>query len=240
MADVIIPLAARTSAIVLVNAFSQNCILAQSFNRMVAISRAKWAGQLPFSIVAIVVEVCCLMNNTDENAEWRNVRSKCKPWKARTELMKQLVTKEVEENKGTKKRAGCRFPKERTTHDLDPNSSVYIIVDSISSDEKEIGEPLSQRPCSYTPRVDSKLILLNTALVLWQLTYLLVTSCRPSLSAISPPRFPHLLSRRGGCAGTGLDRDSRCLPTCARSKRPSYLSTCESGPPSSMSWIAAI
>ena len=139
MADVIIPLAARTSAIVLVNAFSQNCILTQSFNRMVAISRAKWAGQLPFSIVAIVVEVCCLMNNTDENAEWRNVRSKCKPWKARTELMKQLVTKEVEENEGKKKRAGCRSPKERTTHDLDPNSSVYIIVDSISKDEKEIG-----------------------------------------------------------------------------------------------------
>ena len=143
MADVLIPLAARTSAIVLVNAMSQNCILAQSFNRMVNVGRAKWAGQLPFSIISIVVEVCCLMNNnTDENAEWIYVKSKCKPWQNRTELMRKLVNEEVETNQGKKKRAGCRYPEERSTHDLDPNSSIYIIVDSISTNGKEIGERL--------------------------------------------------------------------------------------------------
>ena len=141
MADVIIPLAARTSAIVLVNAFSQNCVLAQSFYRMVNIRRAKWAGQLPFSIVELVVEVCVLMTNTNEDAEWLNIKSKCKAWKAREELMTRLVKEEVESG-GKKKRAGCRSREEKSTHDLDPNSSVYIIVDSISKDGNDIGERL--------------------------------------------------------------------------------------------------
>ena len=79
------------------------------------------------------------MTNTDKDAEWLYVKSKCKPWKAREELMKRLVTEEVETNRGSKKRSGCRFPKEQSTNDLDPNSSVYIIVDSISHDETEIG-----------------------------------------------------------------------------------------------------
>ena len=140
--------------------------------------------------------------------------------------MTRLVKEEVESG-GKRKRAGCRSPKEKSTHDLDPNSSVYIIVDSISKNGQEIGERLPARGVELYLSHFS----LNTALVLWQLTYLPVASCRPSLSATSPLRCPHLLCRQGDCAGTALDRDSGYLLTCALSKRPLYLSTCESGPP---------
>ena len=47
MSEVIIPLAARTHAVVLVNPHDCQCHLARSFNRMVLQQQAKWGGKLP-------------------------------------------------------------------------------------------------------------------------------------------------------------------------------------------------
>ena len=46
MADVLIPLAAQTNAVVLCNAIPALCILTASFTRMFAAQRARWGDQV--------------------------------------------------------------------------------------------------------------------------------------------------------------------------------------------------
>ena len=53
MAQVLIPLAVQTSAIVLCSADAQECILAASFTRMYAAMQSKWGAKPPFTILSL-------------------------------------------------------------------------------------------------------------------------------------------------------------------------------------------
>jgi len=83
MSDVILPLAARTNAIVMVNAFTCNCFLAHSFQRMVALQKMKWGGKLPFWVVAMTSQIQAIYGNTNPDAEWRKIKSQCRAWRLR-------------------------------------------------------------------------------------------------------------------------------------------------------------
>ena len=52
MADVIIPLAAATNAIVICDACAGMCALSDSFLRMFSIAKAEWGGKPPFTVLS--------------------------------------------------------------------------------------------------------------------------------------------------------------------------------------------
>ena len=142
MLDVVIPLAARTSAIVLVNAFNCNCILAQAFNRMVGVCRSKWKGHLPFSIISMTAEVYCMMNNEKADAEWLTIKAASKTWLLRETKLKELHN----DNKyhlGEEGKQIEGFKGHTMRHDLDPNGTTYIIIDGIDEKKKTMDDDSS-------------------------------------------------------------------------------------------------
>ena len=80
LADVLLPLAARTHAIVFVDAFASSCLLTKAFLRMVALHRGKWGGSLPFWIIAMSSSMQNLYRNPDAQSEWRFVKQHCRAW----------------------------------------------------------------------------------------------------------------------------------------------------------------
>ena len=130
MADVIIPLAARTNAIVMVNAFTCNCFLTQSFQRMVALQSMKWGGKPPFWVFAMTSEMSCIYGNTSPDAEWRKIRSQCRAWRLREPQIYAACHKETGDSEETfDSEQGWSFIGYR--HDLDPNVSVMILNDGV-------------------------------------------------------------------------------------------------------------
>ena len=74
MADVIIPLASQTNAIVLCAAVPGDCALSSSFLRMYAVMKAKWGGRTPFTVLSLTNAVDFFYQNTAEDAYWKTVR----------------------------------------------------------------------------------------------------------------------------------------------------------------------
>lgn len=120
MADVIIPLAARTNAIVMVNAFTCNCSLTQSFQRMVELQKMKWGGNPPFWVFAMTCEMHCLYGNQDPDSEWRRIKSQCRAWRLREPKIYDTLHADDPD-----------WADSRFLHDCDPNASLMIIGDGI-------------------------------------------------------------------------------------------------------------
>ena len=74
MADILIPLAAQTNAIVLCNATRGACALSSSFMRMSMLARAKWSGRTPYTILGSSNDVDEYYRNEDLKATWRELR----------------------------------------------------------------------------------------------------------------------------------------------------------------------
>ena len=132
MSDVLVPLAARTNAIVLVNAFTCNCYLTQSFQRMVALQKMKWGGKPPFWVLAMTNSLNLLYGDVNQNpdAEWRNVRRQCRAWRQREPKIyaafhkcKDWMGDWIDPEQG--------FAKAGSVADLDPNVSVMILNDGL-------------------------------------------------------------------------------------------------------------
>lgn len=122
MADVLIPLAAQTNAIILCSATPQNCILAASLTRMYAVQRSKWSGRPPFTILSCSPNITLLYCNENPMATWREVRRASRAWRQRDRKLLELVHAQRADTDG-------KLP--HRSHDLDPNAMLYILVDSI-------------------------------------------------------------------------------------------------------------
>ena len=127
MADVIIPLAAETQAIVLCDAIPGEDILSTSFLRMYSLMKSKWSGPPPFTVLSSTNVMQCLYANPNEKAYWHTVRDASISWKARDKKLKEIFGTGAKAKTGTRM-AGTRMK----NHDLDPNAACVILVDSIN------------------------------------------------------------------------------------------------------------
>jgi hypothetical protein len=57
MADVLIPLAARTNAIVLACALRTECMLTDSFTRMYSVKKSQWGDKAPFKLISLTTDL---------------------------------------------------------------------------------------------------------------------------------------------------------------------------------------
>ena len=83
MINVIIPLAEKTSAIVLCNAVVHDCILSECFTNMIEMMASKWHDNPPFTVVGTLGCVNLLYRNKDKSTTWAAIRDKCSVWKKR-------------------------------------------------------------------------------------------------------------------------------------------------------------
>ena len=96
MADVLLPLAASTNAIILCCADNNSCILSQSLTRVFGMMKTKWSSSKPFTILATTPWVVDLYMNPNLSAHWRNVRRKSRTWR----LRHKRIMEAVQENYG--------------------------------------------------------------------------------------------------------------------------------------------
>ena len=138
MAQVVIPLAARTHAIVIVSPYDCMCCLARSFYRMVNLQRMRWGGHLPFSVVNVTGQIHELYFNGSADAEWRKVRWSSKNWTARDKEIKRIwSTRETRAGRGLLEVDGDYLPNpvsHETSYDLNPAATTYIVVDGLKED----------------------------------------------------------------------------------------------------------
>ena len=124
MADVIIPLAAQTNAVVLCNAVPDDCILSTSFTRMYSVARAKWHGPPPFTVISSTNALGFFYRNDDESAHWRNVRRSSRSWRQRDPKCFEVH--------------GPKSGDPTGAHDLDANASCIILTDCINPKRDQI------------------------------------------------------------------------------------------------------
>ena len=139
MAQVVIPLAARTHAIVIVSPYDCMCCLARSFYRMVNLQRMRWGGHLPFSVVNVTGQIHELYFNGSADAEWRKVRRHSKNWTARDKEIKRIwSTRETRSPwRGVLEVDGDYLPNHLShsmSHDLNTAATTYIVVDGLKED----------------------------------------------------------------------------------------------------------
>ena len=121
MADVLIPLAAQTHAVILTPPFSVS-ILTRSLMRMYAVQRSKWIGRPPFTILAMGTSIDIMYCNPDLNACWREVRKQSRAWKSRDKKLLDLVQQLNAKPDGS-------LPSYNL--DFDPNCMCIITTDAI-------------------------------------------------------------------------------------------------------------
>eukprot|EP00929_Paragymnodinium_shiwhaense_P051531 TRINITY_DN25919_c0_g1_i1.p1 TRINITY_DN25919_c0_g1~~TRINITY_DN25919_c0_g1_i1.p1 ORF type:complete len:957 (+),score=178.37 TRINITY_DN25919_c0_g1_i1:103-2973(+) len=120
MADVLIPLAASTNAVVVTCALTETCILTESFSKMFALARSKWGLHVPFSILSLSGAVGRLYANPDENAHWRDLRQASKTWTARDKKLSMEALK-----------MQTKFGAQTVSFDIDPNATCLILCDRL-------------------------------------------------------------------------------------------------------------
>lgn len=123
MADVLIPLAAQTNAVVITSPFPHS-ILTLSLMRMYSVQRSKWAGKPPFTIMSLGADANLLYCNPDLNACWREVRKQSRAWRARDKKLLELVHRTEARLDGSLKENHI---------DFDPNCTCIITTDMIES-----------------------------------------------------------------------------------------------------------
>ena len=96
---------------------------------MVSLHRARWGGELPFSIISYCCGLDDLYFNDNPKAEWRSVRKSSLSWQLQDKRCLELVH--------------AQFAKEgklpSMSYDLDPAAMCTIIVDSVDDDQNYIG-----------------------------------------------------------------------------------------------------
>jgi len=78
MANVLIPLAAQTNAIVLCSATADHCILSKSFLRMYGVARPKWGNKKPFTVISTTNDIDEFYLNPDLSTRWRETTFRIK------------------------------------------------------------------------------------------------------------------------------------------------------------------
>lgn len=128
MADVLIPLAAQTNAIILCDASSKECSLSASFLRMCTVVGSQWGGKPPFTVISCTNQIMLLYQNHEPKAEWRRVRAQSKTWTDRDPLCRKVFGDDVLDT-----------PREDavSSDDLSVISPCTLIVDTITDGERD-------------------------------------------------------------------------------------------------------
>jgi hypothetical protein len=74
MADVILPMAVQTEAIIICNAIPSVCVLSGSLTRMMSVYRSNWGRVVPFTVIYVSGSVPKLYQNPESTAVWRSIR----------------------------------------------------------------------------------------------------------------------------------------------------------------------
>ena len=133
MSDVLLPLAARTNAVVFLSAFANGCILSESFTRMYSLMRNKWGRKPPFTVIACEYSLQNLYLNPDGAAHWQFVRRASRSWQQRDAMLSDMVNAKFSVH-GALPQSSWR------AHDLDPLAPCYLLVDSVDPKRGEIGD----------------------------------------------------------------------------------------------------
>lgn len=123
MADVLIPLAAQTNAVVITSPF-MDTILTTCLMRMYSVQRSKWGGRPPFTIISAGSASSVMYCNPDTNAVWRDARRQSRAWRARDKKLLELTHKTMARADGSLPELGV---------DFDPNCTCVITTDMIES-----------------------------------------------------------------------------------------------------------
>ena len=127
MATVILPLAAQTNAIILCSALQGACMLSSSLTRMLAVHRSTWGREPPFTVISTTTPEI-FYENPDESAVWRVWRRASRAWRQRDRKLLELVCAKYDQQVPI-----CHS-------DLDPNSMIYLMVDTINPRKDRLGE----------------------------------------------------------------------------------------------------
>ena len=119
MADVLIPLAAQTRAVVLCSACPAECILSASFTRMYSVARPKWGDKAPFTVLSATNVVPDLYCNPVERPYWHEVRKQSRAWRQRDAKLSAITA--------------SRAAKVTRRQDLDPNATCLLLADVVNA-----------------------------------------------------------------------------------------------------------
>jgi hypothetical protein len=134
MADVLLPLAAQTNAIVLCSADPSSCVLSAALTRVFGLLRAKWGAKPPFTLISVFGSVHNLYRNSDLNASWREMRKLSRSWRQRDRMLTEMVARQYTGPDGE-----ITF----RDQDLDPNATVLLVVDGINTKKMKCADKTS-------------------------------------------------------------------------------------------------
>ena len=75
MAEVLIPIAESSNAIVVCDCLKGDCFLSSSFLRVMDLQRGRWAGTCPITVLSFSCDLAALYHNPDLSSSWREL-----PW----------------------------------------------------------------------------------------------------------------------------------------------------------------
>ncbi|CAE7210387.1 unnamed protein product [Symbiodinium sp. CCMP2592] len=119
MEEVLLPLAAETSALILVQATLGSCMLTSALGQALKLHRNRFGKQLPFCVIALTADFRRLYSNDDPSAKWREFQRAVCGWRRRHRAsLNQFFNKEY---------AGPRI-----AYDLLDDFAHYILCDGIN------------------------------------------------------------------------------------------------------------
>eukprot|EP00438_Fugacium_kawagutii_P013932 Skav215208 [mRNA] locus=scaffold130:77506:102835:- [translate_table: standard] len=130
MVDILLPLAASTQALLLVNAVSGECGLSESLSRAYRMEKAKWGTKPPFVILSVTDDLPMLYLNHDPDAYWKLLRRQSKAWRSRDKVI--LETVHAYGTFGHKPDPENDF----RNYDLDRDATTLLIVDQVDSNHR--------------------------------------------------------------------------------------------------------
>eukprot|EP00931_Biecheleriopsis_adriatica_P103569 TRINITY_DN78381_c0_g1_i1.p1 TRINITY_DN78381_c0_g1~~TRINITY_DN78381_c0_g1_i1.p1 ORF type:complete len:952 (-),score=156.32 TRINITY_DN78381_c0_g1_i1:26-2881(-) len=128
MVDVLLPLAATTSAIIVCSGSPHLCMLSASLTRMLSIHRSKWGTTLPFTVLSVSADVAKLYQNPSLNTVWRGIKRGSKAWRQRDRKIQEMVLAKYKNDVPV------------AEYDLDPNGVLFLVVDTIDAKRNRIGD----------------------------------------------------------------------------------------------------
>ena len=135
MQTIIIPLAEQTSAIVICNAVSNDCVLSDTFTKMVELKLSKWSGNPPFTVLAALGSVDVLYKNPNSDLIWKKIMNLSQHWKKRHET----VLNDYFEDQKKKNDEGSNLY--NRYHDLNWRTRNILIIEGFNiSTHKKIGQ----------------------------------------------------------------------------------------------------
>ena len=125
MADIILPLAVETNALIFCSGISKMCVLTSSLTRVVAACGHRWLRDMPFTMIYTTPHLVQLFaSDSGKESEkalfWRELAQVCKPWKDRLGDFQNAFN-----------RRQSTMPLPSMDFDLDERAVNFLIVDSL-------------------------------------------------------------------------------------------------------------